>query len=550
MHDTPRDKTQTAPAAPEATAPRFAFLDRLGEEIAAPRPAAETGAPPSEGTAPPPAATADQHARLRAAMRQVSGPGDAPATPRLLHDHRTPKSVFAWFLVALVLLAPLPVGSNRPLPWTAMAIAIGLLGLIYMLFAARRMPHAPLRLGGLGALVALALAQPLWGLVQTLPLGSFAEGLTLPADLPPALRPATISLDPGSTLIAALRMAGHAAFFLLALDLMTRPERLLRTMRALFWGITGYAVYGMVALSLLGDTGLWGAKEAYLGYATGPFTNRNSFASFLGIGLILGIALLRELQRRPRMRRPRRHGPLTENGLRFALYGTGMAIVLATLLATGSRMGIAASLAGAVVTFVLMRSPAGDSATSATDAATGARPGRVLAGIAILLVAAGALTLLFGTTLIERSLFLERAFDMRFAIFAQALEMIGQRPLLGYGLDAFPRAFELGRPDSFLNGFIYTDAHSTYLENWVEGGLIFGSVPVVLGAFYLLRLRAALQHRARQIAASAAAAGVFTLAALHSLADFSFEVEANVLLLCLICAMGVSPLTIWGRART
>jgi O-antigen ligase len=544
MSDDPKaDAPGNMGETPSAPADRFAFLDRLGAAIdekparAAPQPNPRTPAPGTRQTA-------SQHARLRDAMQVVSGSPRALA-PQIESSDGSPKAVFTLLVVAVTLLAPLPVGSNRPLLWAILAFLIGLIGASYTLVALWRMPETPLRLGRMGPLLLLALLQPLWGAIQVVPLGPLAQVLALPVDLPAALHPLTISLDPDGSKIGVLRLVGHVAFFALALDLMSRPERLLRVMRWLLIGIVVWAAYGMAALAILGDVGPWGTKQDYLGFATGPFVNRNSFAAFLGMGLVIGVALLMELRNRPKMRRQRRHGFLTEDGLRVLVHAMALVILFMTLLATGSRMGLMASLIAVGVTFGVMRlgRPGEAVAQSGRDVI-----GMIVAGL-LAALALGAVVSTFGGSTVERALFAEQDFHTRLQIYRTALGLIADRPLLGFGLDAFPLAFELGRPDSFLSANTFADAHSSYLENWVDSGLIFGSVPIVVAVLYARSLVLALRERGRHIAASAAAAGVLALAAAHSLVDFPFEIESNVLMLCLICAMGVSRLRGRGNAQ-
>ncbi|MFN3606940.1 MAG: hypothetical protein ACK4SS_07060, partial [Cypionkella sp.] len=83
--------------------------------------------------------------------------------------------------------------------------------------------------------------------------------------------------------------------------------------------------------------------------------------------------------------------------------------------------------------------------------------------------------------------------------------------------------------------------HSTYLENWVEGGVIFGSAMIVAALIYLRHLAHMAAQPARPAVPTAAACGVLALAAAHSLVDFSFEIEANVIILTIILAIGAAP---------
>ena len=531
---------------PSASSPdRYACL----REIAAASRLRPTPAKPqARPVRAPEPAQADPRAARRAAL--VNGSSAAPpAAPALAAagvaarvrgegGDRSRNGVIAWLVVALVLLAPLPVGSNRPLLWSAVAVLVGGIGAVHALRGFSGARGAVPGLGRMWPVLLLALVQPLWGLVQAVPLGAFAAGLALPVELPAGLRPVTLSLDPNASLIGALRMAGHVLFFLLVLAVMTRAERVMQGLRILFWGIVCWAVYGMATLTILGDVGLWGKKTDYLGFATGPFINRNSFAAFLGIGCVIGVALLAEMRMRPKMRRERRHGFLTEGGLRALIQFSGLALIVITLFATGSRMGLAASLVAMGVTAGAMRLAA---PPMSTNAAGFGLPKWLVAGLVGAVLLGGAV--LFGVQTAERALFSESDLAHRMQIFKTAGDLILIRPLVGFGLDAFPLAFELARPDTFLNAFTYSDAHSSYLENWVEGGLVFGSVPVLVAFFYLRHLIGALRAGGRAIGAVAAALGAITLVALHSLVDFPFEIEANVLLLCLVCAMGVS----WQR---
>jgi O-antigen ligase len=160
---------------------------------------------------------------------------------------------------------------------------------------------------------------------------------------------------------------------------------------------------------------------------------------------------------------------------------------------------------------------------------------------------------------VERGLFTLADAGGRGEIYANALARIAERPLLGYGLDSFAMAYELGGGSATLEAVTQVDAHSSYLENWVEGGVIFGSAMILAGLLYLRRLRAvaggllggktaegaaegSAEGFARPPALVAASLGVLVLAGLHGLVDFSFEIEANVMVLTMILALGVTPL--------
>lgn len=161
------------------------------------------------------------------------------------------------------------------------------------------------------------------------------------------------------------------------------------------------------------------------------------------------------------------------------------------------------------------------------------------AGLALSVLAIGGL---YGTGLAGRFLSGPRDLEIRAGIWQSAARLVAERPLTGFGLDSFALAFPAARSAAAFDASSYADAHSTYLENWAEAGLIFGSAPLVAG---LLALSALLGRwrRARGAARAlpAAALGALLLAALHSSVDFPFEMEANLMLLVAILGLALAP---------
>ena len=130
-----------------------------------------------------------------------------------------------WALVALVVVAPLPLAGNRPAPWSAMAIWVGMLLVLWALVAVRRRPQGA-RVADrflLPVLVAFAGAIG-WMLLQI--------AGPLPADWqPPAMARASTAYRDSvtSTFINRNSYATYAALGLLcALALMFSEWRRLR----------------------------------------------------------------------------------------------------------------------------------------------------------------------------------------------------------------------------------------------------------------------------------------------------------------------------------
>ncbi len=254
--------------------------------------------------------------------------------------------VLAGVLVAVVALAPIPLGSNRPFFWAMWAAIVGVAAAIYLLLLLLRrdaLRFAPARLWAPGLLI-LGLAGFL--VVQVLPL--WPAGLLFPTAGGDAVLAGTLSLAPGSTWHVLLQLGTYVLFFFLVLQVAVNRARARILSVTILAVVAAHAAYGLVALTMLGDPLLFFEKWAYAGYATGTFVNRNSFATLLAFGAVLGtIVSLREISSgaRPGLR----PGPAL-------VYVAQTGLIAAALLATGSRMGLIAALLGmAVAVLVTLR---------------------------------------------------------------------------------------------------------------------------------------------------------------------------------------------------
>jgi O-antigen ligase len=270
-------------------------------------------------------------------------------------------------------------------------------------------------------------------------------------------------------------------------------------------------------------------KWAYAGSATATFINRNSYATFLSLGLVSATALTRaEVQR------------AQDAGLnlgRALLAGLPAAVcwlvILSALVATNSRMGLFAGGCGAAVVAALAVARGGWM--------------RALA-IVVLVLVAGALGLwLYGQGLIERLASAERDFDVRASLYGEVAGLIAQRPLLGFGGGSFEYAFPLVHALPVSLDLVWDRAHSTYLALWSEFGVIAGSLPLVTLAALLLRLTVRYFGAATVAPHALAAIGAIVVAAIHSLTDFSLEIPAGAYLFAATVGLGMSALA--GRSR-
>lgn len=430
--------------------------------------------------------------------------------------------IFAVLLLVVVAASAIPLAANRPNLWLLFDCLV--FALLVALAGARA-------IGGISrawflpkdtVLVCLFLILVLWHVMQLLPFGSVLalnqNGL--------GRYGATITLVPGQTLLMLLNLLAYGAVFLIAFEVShkARREHLIFTYFA--FGIGAFAFYALYNYAVNGNDLLGLPRQFYAHDAAGTFVNRNSFATFLGLGLIVNLALAAEHSLgNLRTERPMRKGAAVAHVVVAAL-------VLAALLATHSRMGLFASVLGGVSALALY----------------GALPGaatkpRIGAGI-IVVLGFVAVAALYGQGVWDRFGSAQVSLDVRMELYHQVWELIKLRPLLGFGAGAFEAAFPLVHHLPVNADVIWDRAHDTYLTLFVELGLVFGLIPILI----VLKLVIA---SARSFFAGKSRLGAVICVAttlqvgVHSLVDFSLEIYAVTLAYVLL--LGVSFAAVQSR---
>lgn len=441
-----------------------------------------------------------------------------------------------WPFLLIVVLAPLPLGSNRPIPWTVLALAVGLLLLAWSVAAAVRPAArmvAPDRLwpaiGGLGLVLIVAVLQvlpftprgwqhPLW-IEAAAVLGAEAQG--------------RVSANPSATGTATMLLLTYAGVFWLALQLGREPAGARRIVQTLVVAGFGYAIYGLIVFLLDFEMVLWWRKWTWMTGLTSSFVNRNSYATYAGLGLLCAAGMLittvyRHL-RSPRARRsPWRLRLVRVTWRGWWLLAAAAALGFALLL-TKSRAGVGSSAAGLAV---LVASFGATRLMRERDVA-------ITGGVALVLCAA--MFAFGGDDLADRLAQQGMQSEPRVATYQRIAGAIGDAPWLGTGYGTFAEVY-LGYQTG-VTGLFWNHAHNTYLENAFELGIpaaaaLVGAIGwIVYGcARSLHRRRASALYPCLGIAATA-------LVGLHSLLDFSLEIPAIAVTYATI--MGVA----YGRAR-
>ena len=429
-------------------------------------------------------------------------------------------------MITVLALAPLAFGSVHGFVWAFFAAFLGIVSVLYVLELARRGTALRVSLGALRWQIAIFGLFCSYLIVQILPLGLLIGPIPFAGAGGDMLSSNTISVAPDMTIVMLMRQLTYGLFFFLVLQVTANDGRRRLFLRVILGIVIFYACLAIVSLQS-GDTVLGVPKTAYLGSATGPFVNRNSFATFLAFGAVIALAQIGRRVVDQGMRHPH-DGIIPGNTSAIVLHGIGYVLLITVSVATQSKMGIFAALVGSfVVACVVM-----------------AKSIRSRIGI-ILLVLVGIAAIvsglmLFGGNVLERVIDSRESAGTRLDLYAQVFELIARRPLTGFGAGSFELAFPLVHHLPLSVDVTWDKAHNTYLTLWSETGLIAGSLPMVLFGLVAIRLIRALRAGGSNWMPQTIALATLTLAAVHSLVDFSLEIQANTFVFLALIAAGLT----------
>ena len=421
-----------------------------------------------------------------------------------------------WPFLLVVVLAPLPLGSNRPIPWTLLALAVGILLLAWSGAAVLRPGRGvvpPDRFWP--AVVGLVLVAGI-ALLQMTALSPRAWQHPLWVQAGAVLGPQVggrISVNPHETGTSLMRLLSYAGVFWLALQLGREPHGARRIVQAIAIAGLGYAVYGLLVFLLDLQLVLWWRKWTWMTGVTSSFVNRNSYATYAGLGLICTVGLLITTVYRDWRSRRFRRLPWRVRLLRITWRGwwlVGGTVCLAfALLLTGSRAGVASSASGLAVlvaSFGLTRLM---------------RQRDVLITGGLALTVGVAALVLGGDDLVHRLAQKDVQDDPRFATYQRIAHAVTEAPWLGTGYGTFPevfRSYQSGASNAFWN-----HAHNTYLENALELGVPTAATLVAAIGWLACLCARSLQRRRASALYPCLGIAATVLVGLHALLDFSLE---------------------------
>jgi hypothetical protein len=438
-----------------------------------------------------------------------------------------------WLLVAGLAWVPFWYGSNELIAWGINAVLFAGLVAIYEMSLLIRGKRHPIGIRNIGVPTGMFTMVVLWIVLQTVtwmpsslvnPIwGMAADALCGPVA-------GSISVNRDLTNLALMRLITAASTFWLALQLCrngARAHLLIVSVAAI--GCL-YAGYGLVVLK----TGQlpWLDITTNGGRVSSTFVNRNSFATYAGIGFVAITSLILQLYRDEVILqagwRMQFASFLEATGRLGALLLGGGFLFLAALLFTGSRGGVIATGLGLSILIVLAhrRGRSQNRQQFAT----------ILLGLVLVAVTVYVFGGVVFGSLNERGI----SDPSRIAVYSITLQSIFDKRFLGFGYGTFVDVFPMYRDRSISVDGVWEQAHNSYLEVFQGLGVVFGTMLIGSVIWLVLRCARGAMRRQRDVEAPGIATAAACLVGADALVDFSLQMQAVALTFAAILGAGVA----------
>jgi len=363
----------------------------------------------------------------------------------------------------------------------------------------------------LGGTLILAL----WAILQTLPLHLLHSPIS-PLDhntstLTQSLLPRTISIVPDKSVGSLLVLMSHVLLFVgtyYCIQSRKDAQKLIAFMSV----VAGlYGVYAFTNFFVSPDKVLWFDKLHDPKVLSGTFINRNNYATYAGLGILVTVSwgassLIRE----------RKQSTSHKWGLVRFYFTKGWITSLvgitltSTLLLTGSRAGVLAVFLG-LLTYALTLLGSVRTKTIKT----------IVTFMAIFMT----IFAISGDALLERISGIDWI-GPRATLYQTMLEALKGRPIQGYGLGVFEDLLRVFRPPNLADYF--DRGHGDFLELFLTLGIPAATLalaPFALLLFHFFRNRKKISSE-EDLSVAASLPAAIVMVGAHALVDFPLQIPA------------------------
>ena len=437
--------------------------------------------------------------------------------------------VLVLLLMLLVVLSPLPLGSNREWSWTLCSLLAAVLTLLWALTRGWRRDetvqaaHAAIPLLFVMVCIWVLIQAATWAPVDWQhPLWLQAGGV-LGQELP-----GRITLAAEDSYTGLMRLLGYALVFFLTFQL-ARDRGRARAM--LGWLVTAGLVYAVFGLAVFwadySPEWLFGGEDMPPDLRS-TFVNRNHFATWQGLTLLCAIVWLHVRMARPETRPYTLPDDRATSAERWVLQAwlplTSILLMATALILTHSRGGFLATAIAVVVLMALLESRMPVKRVRARVAVLGA------------LAVSGLAFYMTSEVLLKRIERTDIMTEGRLVVYENVRHGISENPWLGFGYGTFADSFRLY--DRIEAPVHFDRAHNTWLENLFELGIPQAAMLfAAIGGLAMTCMRG-VRRRHRDWAYPALGAAASVLAGVHALFDFSLQIPAIAILYACILGIG------------
>ncbi len=441
-------------------------------------------------------------------------------------------------LTLLIIISPVFFASNRPLYWLSCCIVIGVLSSLFFIHKLYKNEKLPVDTKYIRLAFVAYSAVLVWVLIQSVPLiitDSMAPYWHSMYSIIEVKSPllSSISLEPLQTIDGLIRWVSYGLVFFVSLQFCRSAENANIVTHTILVSSALCASYGLIMYITGSNNVLWIEKYQYRGDITGTFINRNSFATYIGISLIISVHYFidrfvkdtKYLQGKHLLRKLFKNF-YSKSLVYFLLTG----LFFVTLLLTHSRAGLLCSLLG-VASCLLVYSK---------HLIKNSHPFALILPSLIALVAFAWMFSFLGSGVSDR--FAVLASDIRPEIYRVTWNAIESNFLLGTGLGTFDDIWNVYRDAVFPSSFILAvqHAHNSYLESMLELGILAFSLLLCSILLLVIQCLKGALTRKRNSRYSCMVFAISVLIWSHALVDFSIEMPAVAIVYSILLGVGVA----------